>query len=87
MVIVFTRYDLGKQGFNKDINEVTASDMLMVKNEMLHRADTVLFHDTSKTGNWKVLKWRGEGDVNYHNMVINKYNKGVLIDLLTDWHG
>lgn len=84
MVIVVTRFDLGKHGFDKNINEITSNDILMVPNIGIHRADAILFHDTSRTGNWKVLKCRG--DVKYRNMVINKYNKGLLIDLLTHYH-
>lgn len=87
MTVVFTRFDLGRQEFDKDINDITINDMFMVSGNTIHRAEAILFHDTTKTGNWKVLKFRGDGNINYNNMIINKYNKGVLIDLLTNEHG
>ena len=57
--------------------------------EMLYRANIILFHDVD-TGVYRVLKNHSNVepfDLVHNNVVINKRNKGVIIDLLTAYHG
>jgi hypothetical protein len=82
MVLIFNKFDLKRDAFGKCVDDIVAQDVQIGQNgqtSIFHRSSVILFHDLN-TGNFRVLKHRHSGAE--ESGVINKYNKGVLLDLI-----
>ena len=84
MILIFNKFDLNRRATNKLVKDITINDVVVdmtsyPQTSMLHRASVIVFHDLN-TGNFIVLKHRNS-DIK-ESGVINKYNKGKLIDLI-----
>jgi len=84
MILIFNKFDLNRAASGKDADDVTIHDVVVDSTKygqtsLFHRASVIMYHDVL-TGNFKVLKHRHLGK--YQSGIINKYNKGVLVDLI-----
>ncbi len=81
MVVIFNRIDLQNSMFTSPIEDIELTHIVRTS-AAKHQASVIIFHD-QVNGEFKILKDR-KGDCGI--VTINKYNKGVLLDLLLD-HG
>ena len=91
MIVTFTRWDLKIISYDKDINDITLDDILPMRTSALTELAigageivTVIYYDQSDIHKFKILMsptpgWKQEESI---AIVLNKYNKGELLDLI-----
>lgn len=78
MLLIFNNFDLRK-GSNPESLEISDLVGSVVKQEVLHAADVILFHDIDK-GMFNVIKCRFS--IDGINRPINKHQMGIILDYI-----